>query len=185
MLESNKCYLIKLSEVIMKHLFLLFLTTSIMLSSCAQKNTNNKTIDKTKSLNMNNDSTETAKSDEEWKKFLTPEQYHVLREKGTERPFTGKYYLNKETGIYTCAACGNELFTSEMKFDSNCGWPSFDKEIAGGKIKTQVDTSFGMIRTEIMCAKCEGHLGHLFDDGPTETGARYCVNSLSLDFKKK
>lgn len=124
------------------------------------------------------------KSEEEWKKELTPEQYHVLREKGTERPFTGKFYLNNESGIYVCAACGNELFTSDMKFDSGCGWPSFDREIPGGKIITHRDTTHGMIRTEIVCANCGSHLGHLFDDGPTDTGMRYCVNSVSLDFKK-
>lgn len=127
---------------------------------------------------------EINKTEEEWKKNLSPEQYHVLREKGTERPFTGKYYLNKEKGVYVCAACGNELFTSEMKFDSGCGWPSFDKEIEGGKIIVKNDMSHGMVRTEIMCAKCGSHLGHIFDDGPTETGVRYCVNSLSLDFKE-
>ncbi|HEY0653197.1 MAG TPA: peptide-methionine (R)-S-oxide reductase MsrB [Chryseosolibacter sp.] len=124
------------------------------------------------------------KTEEEWKKILTPEQYHVLREKGTDAPFTGKLTLNKEKGLYSCAACGNELFTSEMKFDSHCGWPSFDKEIEGGKITTQTDTSYGMVRTEILCGKCGSHLGHLFDDGPTETGLRYCVNSTSLEFKK-
>ena len=125
-----------------------------------------------------------TKTEEEWKKILTPEQYYVLRQKGTDRPHTGKFTLHKEKGVYVCAACGNELFTSDMKFDSHCGWPSFDKEIAGGKIVTEVDRSFGMIRTEIMCAKCGSHLGHLFDDGPTETGMRYCVNSTSLDFKQ-
>lgn len=127
---------------------------------------------------------EINKTDEEWKKELTPDQYRVLREKGTEQPFTGKYYLNTDTGVYVCGACGNELFTSEMKFDSGCGWPSFDKEIEGGKVLTKKDTTLGMIRTEILCGRCGSHLGHLFDDGPTETGARYCVNSLSLDFKK-
>lgn len=124
------------------------------------------------------------KTEEEWKKILTPEQYHVLREKGTDAPFTGKLTLNKEKGLYTCAACGNDLFTSDMKFDSHCGWPSFDKEIEGGKITTKTDTSFGMVRTEILCGKCGSHLGHLFDDGPTNTGLRYCVNSTSLEFKK-
>jgi methionine-R-sulfoxide reductase len=127
-------------------------------------------------------STELPKTEGEWKKKLSDEQYYVLREKGTERPFTGKFYLHKEKGVYTCGACGNELFTSDMKFDSHCGWPSFDREIKGGKIRTEVDSSHGMIRTEIMCAKCGGHLGHLFNDGPTETGIRYCVNSLSLEF---
>jgi peptide methionine sulfoxide reductase msrA/msrB len=122
------------------------------------------------------------KSESEWKKSLSPEQFHVLREKGTEKPYTGKWLLNKKNGIYTCAGCGNELFTSEMKFDSHCGWPSFDQEITGGKIKTATDHSSGMTRTEIMCGKCGGHLGHLFDDGPTQTGMRYCVNSLSIGF---
>ncbi|HEU5291235.1 MAG TPA: peptide-methionine (R)-S-oxide reductase MsrB [Cyclobacteriaceae bacterium] len=129
-----------------------------------------------------------VKTEEEWKKQLTDEQYYVIRQKGTERPFTGKYYKTDDKGVYSCAACGNELFTSDMKFDSECGWPSFDREILGDKIITQVDTSHGMIRTEIMCAKCGGHLGHLFDDGPTDTGKRYCVNSASLNFvaeKKK
>jgi peptide-methionine (R)-S-oxide reductase len=122
-------------------------------------------------------------SDEEWQKILTPQQYHVLREKGTDAPHTGKYTLHKEKGMYVCAACGNELFSSDMKFDSHCGWPSFDREIAGGNIITQTDTSYGMVRTEILCGKCGSHLGHLFDDGPTDTGMRYCVNSTSLDFK--
>ena len=123
------------------------------------------------------------KPNDQWKKELTPEQYRVLREKGTEAPFTGQLYLNKEKGLYLCAACGNELFTSDMKFDSGCGWPSFDKEIEGGKIIQKRDVSFGMIRTEIMCANCGSHLGHIFDDGPTETGVRYCVNSISMKFK--
>ena len=122
------------------------------------------------------------KTDEEWKKDLTKEQYYVLRQQGTEAPYSGKLLLNKEKGVYKCAGCGNELFTDEMKFDSHCGWPSFDKEIAGGKIVTKEDNSHGMKRTEIECAKCGGHLGHLFNDGPTETGMRYCVNSLSLEF---
>ena len=133
----------------------------------------------------NNDSTKVEKTEEEWRKFLTAEQYEVLREKGTERPFTGQYYLTTDKGVYTCAGCGSELFTSDMKFESHCGWPSFDREISGGKIKTHVDSSHGMVRTEIVCAKCGGHLGHLFDDGPTQTGIRYCVNSVSLDFKKQ
>ena len=127
---------------------------------------------------------EINKTDEEWKKELSSDQYHVLREKGTEAPFSGKFNMHKDNGVYVCGACGAELFTSEMKFDSGCGWPSFDKEIAGGKIIQKKDSSFGMIRTEILCANCGSHLGHIFDDGPTETGRRYCVNSLSLDFKK-
>jgi peptide-methionine (R)-S-oxide reductase len=126
-----------------------------------------------------------TKSEEEWKKILSPQQYSILREKGTDRPFTGKYYLTNEKGTYLCAACGNELFTSDMKFDSDCGWPSFDRAVEGGKIKTHEDRSFGMVRTEILCGKCGGHLGHLFEDGPTKTGLRYCVNSTSLNFIKE
>lgn len=172
----------------MKPIFLVF-STLILLSSCTSKTSNtiskNEITPKTEIMSTENtDSNQIIKSAEEWKKLLSPDQYHVLREKGTEAPFTGKYYMNKDKGVYVCAACGNELFTSDMKFESSCGWPSFDKEIAGGKIKTQVDTSHGMVRTEILCAKCGSHLGHLFDDGPTATGERYCVNSLSLDFKK-
>lgn len=160
---------------------LLLLSLVLLLLSCTGKG-------QTKTA-KHNTMTDTLKvitrTEEEWKKVLTPEQYHVLREKGTDLPFTGKYYLNKEKGMYTCAACRNELFTSDMKFDSECGWPSFDKEIAGGRIKKVTDYSFGMVRTEILCAKCGSHLGHLFDDGPTLTHMRYCVNSTSVDFKKK
>lgn len=123
-------------------------------------------------------------SEEQWKAKLTPEQYYVLRQKGTDRAFTGKYYLHRDKGVYSCAGCGQELFTSDMKFDSDCGWPSFDKEMAGGRIKQIEDRSFGMNRIEIVCAKCGSHLGHLFDDGPTLTGMRYCINSTSIDFKK-
>lgn len=122
-------------------------------------------------------------TDAQWKAKLTPEQYYVLRDKGTDRAFTGKYYLHHEKGVYSCAGCGQELFTSDMKFDSDCGWPSFDKEMAGGRIKQIEDRSFGMLRTEIVCAKCGSHLGHLFDDGPTLTGMRYCINSTSIGFK--
>ena len=129
-------------------------------------------------------STSANKTDAEWKKELSPEQYEVLRKKGTERPFTGKYNDHYEKGWYTCAGCGAELFSSEQKFNSHCGWPSFDNELGGGdRIKKVKDFSHGMIRTEIVCAKCGGHLGHLFDDGPTASGQRYCVNSLSLGFK--
>ena len=123
------------------------------------------------------------KSEAEWKKELSPEQYHVLREKGTEPAFTGEYTTLFKKGKYVCGACGYELFTSDMKFESHCGWPSFDKEMgAGDRIIKKKDLSFGMVRTEILCARCGGHLGHIFDDGPTDTGQRYCVNSLSLKF---
>ncbi|TAH27369.1 MAG: bifunctional methionine sulfoxide reductase B/A protein [Cytophagales bacterium] len=122
-------------------------------------------------------------SEQEWRTKLTPEQYYILREKGTEKPFSGEFTLTKEKGVYKCGGCGEPLFTDDMKFESHCGWPSFDKEIAGGKIIQTEDNTYGMRRTEITCAKCGGHLGHIFDDGPTETGKRYCVNSGSLSFE--
>jgi len=125
------------------------------------------------------------KSEEEWKLELDPQSFYVLREKGTERAFTGEYYNNHDAGTYMCKACGTPLFSSDTKYDSGSGWPSFYDAIDKGVIETKTDYSHGMNRTEIMCAKCGGHLGHLFDDGPNPTGQRYCVNSLSLDFKKK
>jgi len=118
----------------------------------------------------------------QWQDRLSDEQYYILREKGTERPGTGQYYLHTAEGTYSCAGCGSELFTSDMKFQSHCGWPSFDREIEGGKVERKLDKSHGMMRTEILCANCGGHLGHVFNDGPTSTGERYCVNSLSLQF---
>jgi peptide-methionine (R)-S-oxide reductase len=124
------------------------------------------------------------KSEEEWKKELTPEQYRILREKGTERAFTGEYWDNHEEGIYVCAGCGEPLFHSNTKFDSGSGWPSYYAALNERNIEEQRDLSFGMIRTEVHCAKCGGHLGHLFDDGPKPTGMRYCINSASLKFKK-
>lgn len=126
-----------------------------------------------------------TKSDEEWRRELTPEQYAVARQKGTERPFSGQYHDSKEKGSYKCAACGNELFTSEAKFDSGCGWPSFTAPTDDESVRTEVDTSHGMVRTEVLCASCDAHLGHVFDDGPRPTGLRYCINSVVLDLDKK
>tara|TARA_A100000171_G_scaffold53119_1_gene77148 strand:- start:3896 stop:4291 length:396 start_codon:yes stop_codon:yes gene_type:complete len=124
------------------------------------------------------------KTDEEWLKELGPERYRILREKGTERPFTGKYNLTATKGTYTCGACNTPLFESNSKFDSGCGWPSFDESIDGA-VEYIKDTTLGMQRTEILCATCGSHLGHVFNDGPTETGQRYCVNSLSVDLEKE
>ena len=125
------------------------------------------------------------KSDEEWKKELTPEQYKILREKGTERAFTGKYWNNFELGTYVCAACGTELFESDTKFESSCGWPSYFEPIDSSRIIYKKDKSYGMDRTEVICAKCGGHLGHVFDDGPPPTGLRYCINSGAMKFIQK
>lgn len=125
---------------------------------------------------------EVNKTDAEWKAELSEAEYKVLREKGTERAFTGEYWDTFKKGKYVCAGCGNELFNSDTKFDSHCGWPSFDSAIKGSVIYER-DLSFGMVRTEVMCAKCGGHLGHVFDDGPEETtGKRYCTNSISVKF---
>lgn len=127
--------------------------------------------------------TKIDKTDQEWRAELTPEQYEVLRKKGTERPFTGKYWNAKDDGTYVCAGCGNELFASDTKFESSCGWPSF-YDAKPGTVEMHDDTSFGMRRTEVTCAKCGGHLGHIFPDGPKPTGQRYCINSASIDLRK-
>jgi len=123
------------------------------------------------------------RSDAEWRKALSPEQYEVLRRKGTERAFTGKYYKSKEKGVYRCAGCGNPLFDSETKFDSGTGWPSYYQPVSEDAVETDEDKSHGLTRTEVLCAHCGGHFGHVFPDGPQPTGRRYCINSVSLDFE--
>lgn len=125
------------------------------------------------------------KNEEEWQGVLSPEQYRVLRQKGTERPFTGEYWNHHEEGAYKCAGCGEVLFTSGQKFDSGCGWPSFYDAFDKSKIAEHTDTSHGMRRIEVTCAKCGGHLGHVFPDGPKPTGLRYCINSVSIEFEGK
>lgn len=124
-------------------------------------------------------------TDKKWKAKLTPEQFKVLRQCGTEPPFSGKYVHHNEEGTYVCAACGNELFSSETKFKSGSGWPSFWDKVDKDAVETRIDTSHGMRRTEVVCANCGGHLGHIFQDGPQPTGLRYCINSVALDFKKE
>lgn len=158
----------------MKKIFLLLIAVTFQ---CCQSQNKSDLTEKTKNMDAS-----IKKTEAEWKAALTPEQYEVLRTKGTERAFTGEYWDHFEKGKYVCAGCGNELFTSDTKFDSHCGWPSFDKAIKGS-VKYVQDLSYGMVRTEVLCSKCDGHLGHIFDDGPKETtGQRFCMNSVSIKF---
>ena len=176
----------KIKNILAFAIPVLLVTVFIVISSsvsCADSPAEKMMIsDSTKTSKGDNMDLKVVKTEEEWKKELTPEQYHVLREKGTERAFTGKYDHFFEKGVYKCAACGNELFSSDNKYDSGCGWPSYWTPLAKDNIVLKEDRSHGMVRTEVLCAKCGSHLGHVFEDGPEPTGLRYCINSVSLIF---
>ncbi len=161
--------------------WLLIILTFAFIISCSKAE---KAIDTEKEVKME-ETDKIVKTEEEWRKELPADVCYIMREKRTERPFTGKYYKHKEKGTYVCAACGSELFSSDSKFESGTGWPSFYRAIEEGKIETKPDSTGGMIRTEVLCARCGGHLGHVFDDGPLPTGKRFCINSKALDFKKE
>ena len=168
--------MMKKRQVIFGVFYLAIFIAALMNTSCS----NSRTINNTEDMEYSN-----AKSDEEWGEILSPFQFQVLRESATERPFTGEYYDTQDTGLYYCVGCDDLLFRSDTKFDSGCGWPSFFEPSTKESIVYIKDTTLGMIRTEVLCGGCGGHLGHVFDDGPPPTGLRYCINSASLRFEKE
>lgn len=176
--------MIRLSHKI-KKMKIVYIVLFLSIWSCNQSNSMVKNEPVNQEMEQMKNNNNLPQTEEAWKEVLSPEEYRILREAGTEAPYSGEYNMHFEKGVYVCGGCGAQLFDSTSKFQTDCGWPGFDQEIAEGKILERVDTSHGMTRTEILCAQCGGHLGHVFDDGPTETGLRYCVNSLSLDFEEE
>ncbi len=166
-------------------LFTLFFSTFLFACNNSKQLSTDNGLNTNLTQNTMTNKDSLPKTDAEWKAKLSEEEYHVLREKGTERPYSGEYETNWDSGTYVCKGCGIELFSSTTKFDAGCGWPSFYKSIDSSKVKEITDNSHGMRRIEVVCANCGGHLGHVFNDGPEPTGLRYCINSVSLGFEKK
>lgn len=182
-LKHPNMFLLTNNESIMRIIIFTLLLSVLFLTGCSQ---NVKTMKQVKPLNPYYSRTDTAKlrlPNSEWRKVLSPEVYAIAREKDTERAFTGKYWDFEGIGTYYCAACGNPLFRSDSKFSSSCGWPSFFQPIRENSVVYEADNSYGMHRTEVLCGRCDGHLGHIFDDGPPPTGLRYCINSIVIDFE--